>query len=67
MLKVVGYAGNAEVQIRHAVMFMMNEILERQDSAFLDSVNSAVMGQLDMGAHVSQQLWGMISVREPLP
>ena len=67
MLKVIGYVGDAEVQLRLAVIFVKNEMLERQDSAFLDSINSAVIGRLDMETHVSQQLREMISSRQAFP
>ncbi len=67
MLKVIGYVGDAEAQLRLAVIFVMGEMLERQDPAFLDSVNNAVIGRLDMEAHVSQQLREMISGRQAFP
>jgi hypothetical protein len=54
VLKVTGYIGDAEVQLRLAVIFVMGEMLERQDSAFLDSINNAVIERLDMEAYVSQ-------------
>ena len=59
--------GDAEFQLRRAVIFVMNEMLERQDSAFLDSINNAVIGRLDMEAHVSQQLREMLSGRQAFP
>jgi hypothetical protein len=61
VLKVIGYVGDAEAQLRLAVIFVIGEMLERQDSAFLDSINNAVIGRLDIEAHVSQQLREMIS------
>lgn len=61
MLKVIGYFRKAEVQLRHAVIFVMNEMLEHQDSAFLDSINNDVLGRLNMEAVVNQQLHEMIS------
>lgn len=59
--------GDAEVQLRHAVTFVMNEMLERQGSALLDSITNAVIGQFDMEARVNQQLRAMISRREAFP
>ncbi len=67
MLNSAGYIGDAEAKLRHAVIFVMNEMLERQDSAFLDSISNAVTGRLDMEAHVSQQLRGMLSDRQAFP
>jgi hypothetical protein len=67
VLKVIGYVGDAEGQLRLAVIFVMNEKLERQDSAFLDSIDNAVIGRLDMEAYVSQQLREMISGRQAFP
>jgi cell division protein FtsI/penicillin-binding protein 2 len=67
VLKVTGYIGDAEVQLRLAVIFVMGEMLERQDSAFLDSINNAVIGRLDMEAYVSQQLREKISGRQAFP
>ena len=58
---MIGYFGKAEVQLRRAVIFVTNEILEHQDSAFLDSINKDVIGRLDMEAVVNQQLHEMIS------
>ena len=61
MLKVIDYFGKADVQLRHAVVFVMGEMLERQDSAFLGSINKDIIGRLEMAAFVNQQLHAMIS------
>ncbi|KAF8857697.1 hypothetical protein BDZ45DRAFT_674587 [Acephala macrosclerotiorum] len=62
-----GRVREAENQLRHAVRFAMNQSLERQDSALLDSINEAVKGRLDMEAAVSQQLWDIIGSRQAFP
>ena len=55
---------NAELALRHAVIFMLHESLDRPDSSFLNSVCNDVIGRLDMEACVSQQVQEMISARQ---
>ena len=67
VLNIVGCFENAEMALRGAVIFMLNETLERHDSVLLDSIHDAVIGRLDMEAGVSQQVREMIRIRQAFP
>ena len=54
MLKVTGYFINAETQLRHTIIFITDKMLERQGSAFLNSINEVVKRRLDIEAGVNQ-------------